>query len=248
MGQAWGALLRCDCSAAIRGSSLPLFFCVCGRRTDEERDTDGDGETRRDPECTVNELLQLISFHIIECILRQERPRQTNRSSSAYIKFWYAVTAMSKKCRECSQHIGKISAHRFYLQFKIKGLYITATDTAEWGHCACCNYSCCCCCVEEKRGCTLLIKQYWKMLNTWVGINKRNKRMIWCLLWSIPEQLKSMQRMLSLFAHTSLTYSSTNRLVWYYWWCLHAANRAYHQTLHICMQNMSHGRDSFIPL
>lgn len=62
--------------SAVQASSLffpPFLLCMCarGRETDKERATDRDGETPRDPECTVNELLQLISFHIIECILRQ---------------------------------------------------------------------------------------------------------------------------------------------------------------------------------
>lgn len=107
--------------SAVQASPLSFpILCVCGRGTDKEHDTDRDGETRQDPECTVNELLQLISFHIIECILRQ---RDLVRRIGAAV----LISNSDPPSRPCLKNAGnvvsilKISAYHFSLQFKIKG-------------------------------------------------------------------------------------------------------------------------------
>lgn len=101
-------------------SSVYVRERVRGRGTDEEHDTDRDGETRRDPGYTVSELLQLISFHIIECIWRQ-------RDLVRWIGAPLLISNSDLPSRSCLKNAGnvvsilKISAYHFSLQFKIKG-------------------------------------------------------------------------------------------------------------------------------
>ncbi len=99
---------------------LCVSVCVCGRGTDKEHDTDRDGETLQDPECTVNELLQLISFHIIECILRQ---RDLVRRIGAAVLISNSDPPSRPRLKNAGNVVSilKISAYHFSLQSKIKG-------------------------------------------------------------------------------------------------------------------------------